>query len=96
MGYMVKSPCVSDTFQYVLKRFRLAKGLVQEELAERIGVATSFVGQMETGKKCPNINMLFRIAAALEERPSELIKALEQEVQKNNSNLFSGKFNKQK
>lgn len=83
MGYMVKSPCVSDNFQYVLKRFRLAKGLVQEELAERIGVATSFVGQMETGKKCPNINMLFRIARALDIPAAELIQALEEEARKN-------------
>ena len=92
VGHQGKTPKelrVSDSFQYALRRCRLGKGLTQEELAERTGVAVSFVGQMETGKKCPNINMLFRLAAALDVRPAELIEALEEEALRSNPGLFS-------
>lgn len=74
---------MTDNFRYVLKRCREAKGLTQQELSNLIGVDVSFVGQMETGKKCPNINMLFRIARALDIPAAELIQALEEEARKN-------------
>ena len=69
-------------FQHVLRRYRLAAGLTQEQLSEKMGVSLGFYSMMEIGRKWPNINMLFRIAAALEKRPGELIDALEEEAGK--------------
>ncbi|MDL2315856.1 helix-turn-helix domain-containing protein [Desulfovibrio sp. OttesenSCG-928-A18] len=69
-------------FQYVLRRYRLAAGLTQEQLSEKIGVSSGFYSMMEIGRKWPNINMLFKIAAALGVRPGELIDALEAEAKR--------------
>ncbi|MFR7950082.1 MAG: helix-turn-helix domain-containing protein [Acutalibacteraceae bacterium] len=72
----------SDYFRFILKRYRHEKGLTQEQLSERIGISNSFLGMIETGRKRPNIDMLFRIATALEVRPSTLITAQEEEISK--------------
>ena len=69
-------------FQHGLRRYRLAAGLTQEQLSEKIGISLGFYSMMEIGQKWPNINMLFRIAAALDKRPGELIDALEEESKK--------------
>ena len=73
----MKYPHPSDYFRFILKRYRHEKGLTQEQLSERIGISNSF-----PGRKRPNIDMLFRIATALEVRPSTLIAALEEEILK--------------
>ena len=69
-------------FHPVLRRFRQKAGLTQEQMAERMDVSVGFFGMMEVGKRWPNIDMLFRIASALEVRPGELIDALEAEARK--------------
>jgi len=51
-------------------------------MAERMDVSVGFFGMMEVGKRWPNIDMLFRIASALDVRPGELIDALEAEARK--------------
>lgn len=70
-------------FPAVLRDFRQKALLTQEELSERIGVTTSYLGMMETGKRWPTVEMIFRIADALEIEPESLIKALDQERKKN-------------
>ena len=69
-------------FHPVLRRFRHKAGLTQEQMAERMDVSVAFFGMMEVGRRWPNIDMLFRIARALEVRPGELIDALEEETRK--------------
>jgi transcriptional regulator with XRE-family HTH domain len=64
-------------FPIVLRQFRHQARLSQEALAERVGVSVGFVGMMEVGRRWPNIDMLFRIAAALGVKPSSLIEAIE-------------------
>ena len=44
---------------------RLAAGLTQSQLAERIGVAAQHVGRWERGERKPKIDALIRIADAL-------------------------------
>lgn len=56
----MKYPHPSDYFRFILKRYRHEKGLTQEQLSERIGISNSFLGMIETGRKRPNIDMLFR------------------------------------
>ena len=67
-------------FQHVLRRYRLAAGLTQEQLSEKMDVSLGFLCTMEVGRKWPNLDMLFIIAKALDVRPSELIAALEDEL----------------
>ena len=40
------------------------------------GISTGFLGNMETGHKWPNIDMLIRLAEALNIRPGEMTDAL--------------------
>ena len=67
-------------FQHVLRRYRLAAGLTQEQLSEKMGISLGYLCTMEVGRKWPHLDMLFIIAKALNVRPSELIAALEDEL----------------
>lgn len=48
-----------------LRRLRRKCGLSLEQLAARSGVSRAMLGQIETGKSAPTINLLGRIAEAL-------------------------------
>lgn len=50
---------------YQLARLRIAKGLTQEELAERSGLKQPNIARMETGKATPTLDTLRRVAAAM-------------------------------
>lgn len=63
-------------FGPVLRRFRHEKGLSQEELAARLDISPSYISRMESDLKVPSLEMIFRLAEALEVEPSELIKAM--------------------
>lgn len=79
MGYrhnMKKYP----SFGPVLRRLRFEKGLSQEELAERMDMAShSHISRLESGRKQPTLEMLFRIADALETEAWEIVKAMQGE-----------------
>jgi transcriptional regulator with XRE-family HTH domain len=53
---------------------RVRAGLTQEALAERLGIATSQVGQYETGYRTPRLARLEEIAKACKTTVSELTK----------------------
>lgn len=63
-------------FGPVLRRFREEKDLSQEELAALVDVSPSHISRMESDVKVPNLEMIFRLAQALEVEPDELIKAM--------------------
>ncbi len=48
-----------------IQRIRKSKGLSQEQLAEKVGVSTTWIGYLETGYRRPNLKMIYRIADAL-------------------------------
>ena len=65
-----------------LQRYREENKLTQEELAERVGISTSFCANLERGKKAMSIVVLRNLADALnisvdyllyEDRPSARI-----------------------
>lgn len=70
---------ISDHLPYVLKKFRREAGLTQVQLSERVGVSPSFIGMLESGRKKPSLNMLFRLADALGIRASDLLATMEKE-----------------
>lgn len=71
---------ISRTFGPVLKLFRTERKLTQEELAEKVGVVTSYISMLENGQKFPNLEMLFALADALNIKTSTLIQAMEQRI----------------
>ena len=69
-------------YRDVLRRYRLAAGMTQEQLAGFADISTSFLSMMEIGRKRPNVDMLIRLAWALEVRPGEMLDALVEEYEK--------------
>lgn len=55
-----------------IKLFRLKKGLLQWDLAQRVGVGESHFSKIETGRVIPSPEVLVRIADALGVSPEEL------------------------
>ncbi len=49
--------------------------MTQEQLSERVDVVRSFICALENGKKQPSLDMIFRLASALEVKPGELVDA---------------------
>ncbi len=52
---------------------RLAIGLSQESLAARSGIARAYVGSLEGGQRNPSLDMIARLAIALEVDAGELV-----------------------
>lgn len=52
---------------------RIAAGLTQAQLAEKVGVAAQHIGRWERGERRPKIDALMRIAQALGCDVKELI-----------------------
>ena len=67
----------SRAFGPVLRQLRAERKLTQEELAEKVGVVTSYISMMESGQKFPNLEMLFALAEALEVTASEIVTTME-------------------
>ena len=45
---------------------RKQKGLTQEDLAEKAGIGTMYLGEIERGKKMPSLNTFCQIVEALD------------------------------
>ena len=62
-------------FDETLKRIRKEKGMTQEELAIKVHVARQTVSKWEKGLSIPDVDLLQRIAEALDVEMSELLGA---------------------
>jgi transcriptional regulator with XRE-family HTH domain len=69
---------------------RNAAGFSQEELAERISRSTSYVGQIESGTKCPRVPVVLLIARALNVSPIVLLSLLAGERQQSTERVMVG------
>ena len=49
-----------------IQKYRIAQGLTQENLAERVDLSVSYISEIENGKKRPSLKTLEKIAAALD------------------------------
>lgn len=49
-----------------LRRFRTERGWSQEHLAEKAGITLNYVGNLERGEQGPSLNILLRLARALD------------------------------
>lgn len=57
-----------------IKKYREKAGLTQEQLSEKAGISPDYLSEIERGKKMPSMKRLFKIAAALNRMPYELLK----------------------
>lgn len=64
----------------VIRRHRIQKGLTQEVLSGFAAIARSHLSMIETGRKQPNLETIWRIAEVLEIKPSELVAEVENEI----------------
>jgi XRE family transcriptional regulator, regulator of sulfur utilization len=64
----------AEHFGAVVRKLREARGLTQEQLAESAEVSATYIGFVERGDNVPTLTIIIQIAAALDVRPSELLK----------------------
>jgi transcriptional regulator with XRE-family HTH domain len=62
-----------------LRALRQKKDVTQVELAERSGLPQSHISEIENGVMLPNLATLFRIAAALPCKVSDLVSVFDKE-----------------
>jgi transcriptional regulator with XRE-family HTH domain len=66
----------------VLRRYRDAAGLSQQQLADAVEITKSYVSSLELGYRAPHLNLLIKIAKVLHVRPGELVDAMMEEAEK--------------
>lgn len=55
-----------------VKKYRKEQNLSQMNLADKVGTSTSYLGEIEIGKKFPSVEMIQKIADALNIPPFKL------------------------
>lgn len=63
-----------------IRRLRKSKGLSQEVLNSFADIARSHLSMIENGSKQANFETICKIAAALDMRPYELVKVIEEDI----------------
>lgn len=56
-----------------VKRLRLARGLTQEQFAERSGFSQQYISDLERGRRNPTVVSLFELAQALGAEVQDLV-----------------------
>jgi transcriptional regulator with XRE-family HTH domain len=64
---------ISNKVGEKIRQLRQEKGLKQEEFAELAGIDYSYLNQLENGKRNPTVEMLDKIAKALDTTPENLL-----------------------
>ena len=72
-------PYDKKAFGLTISRLRIQKGLTQERMSGLAGIARSHLVALENGEKTVRLDTLWRIADAMEIKPSELIHKIEKE-----------------
>jgi transcriptional regulator with XRE-family HTH domain len=71
----------SDAFAVVLQRYREARKLSRQALAQKAGLHQTYIGMIERGLSNPSLDTASAIAVALEVPLSKLIAETEKERQ---------------
>lgn len=66
----------------VVRRLRKKHKLSQEVLSGLAGMAREHLSMVETSGRIPNLYTIWRLADALDMRPSELVALIEEEMEK--------------
>ncbi|MBI3830601.1 MAG: helix-turn-helix transcriptional regulator [Planctomycetes bacterium] len=68
------------SFGTELKKARTLAGLSQEKLAFEAEVDRTYISLLERGKKCPTLEVYFRICRALKMSPTTMMARLEKSL----------------
>ena len=71
----------------VIRKLRNEKKISQEILSGFAGMARSHLSMVENGTKKANFETIWKIANALEMKPHELVKCIEEEITKNSEKI---------
>lgn len=74
---MVKGSKIRKTLGIAVKELRLSKNLSQEKLAELGELDRSYISEIENGYKTASIVTVYKLALALDVKPSQLIQEME-------------------
>ena len=66
-----------------IQEFRENKGLSQEVLSGLAGIGRTHLSAIERGVRRPTLDTFFRIAEALQIKPSTMVAVIEQTIEKN-------------
>lgn len=67
------------SFGAAMRRLRVERGLSQEELAEKMDMTSNaHISRLENGKKLPSLEMVFRLADALDIEAWEIVKSMKE------------------
>ena len=66
----------------VIRRYRDAAGMSQQELADQVGISKSYISSLELGYRAPSLNLLVKIAQALGVAPGEMVDAMVADAEK--------------
>jgi transcriptional regulator with XRE-family HTH domain len=69
---------VDQAFGRVLRQLRTSQGVSQEALGLASGNGRTFVSQLERGERGASLKTIFRLAAELDTRPSEIVRLVEE------------------
>ena len=72
-------PYNKKAFGITISRKRVQKGFSQEHMSSLAGIARSHLVALENGRKTPKLDTVWRISDALGIKPSDLIRAIENE-----------------
>jgi len=67
---------LAETFGANVRKVRLERGMTLEVLADEVGLAYTYVGQIERGRRNPTLDVVERVAAVLKVEPLELLKSV--------------------
>jgi len=73
----IKSDILAQIFGQVLKEVRKERGLSQESLGFISGYHRTYISLIERGNKIPTLQTLFNLASALDIPPSDLVKRVQ-------------------
>lgn len=65
---------LKDVLALNLRRLRNERGWTQEELADRAGISSRYLGQIERGQASASVSVLGRLAVGLSVEACELIR----------------------
>lgn len=71
-------------FGKVIKSLRIKKGITQVQLALESTLERSYISELENGKYQPSLTSLFDISKGLGVKPSDLVRLVEIEFEKQN------------
>ncbi|WP_409028820.1 helix-turn-helix domain-containing protein [Gracilimonas sediminicola] len=78
---MSKGDDIDKILGTVIKDLRLSKNLSQEKLAELGEFERSYISKVETGARQIQFVTLIRLALALDVKPSDIVKKVEEHIE---------------